>query len=118
MEPLIRMLNITKEFPGVKALDNISFVILPGEVHVLIGENGASEEPLDHRTLPQRPTPIHRDTALLCHYMTRKTPDGIEIILWDTVSDFRQKILTAQQCGVQGILTLYPEIVCLPEDPE
>ncbi len=46
MEPLIKMVGITKEFPGVRALDHISFDILPGEVHVLIGENGAGKSTL------------------------------------------------------------------------
>jgi len=35
--PLVRLLNITKTFPGVKALDQVNFDLYPGEVHVLLG---------------------------------------------------------------------------------
>ena len=40
-ETVLRMKGICKSFPGVKALDNISFDLKKGEVHVLLGENGA-----------------------------------------------------------------------------
>ena len=42
----IEFFNIEKEFPGVKALDNISFGIEKGEIHALVGENGAGKTTL------------------------------------------------------------------------
>ena len=37
------MKNITKTFPGVKALDNVNLQVEEGEIHALVGENGAGK---------------------------------------------------------------------------
>lgn len=44
--PILEMRNITKEFPGVKALSNVSFSVARGEIHCLVGENGAGKSTL------------------------------------------------------------------------
>lgn len=43
---ILEMQQITKEFPGVKALDNVNFQVRRGEIHCLIGENGAGKSTL------------------------------------------------------------------------
>lgn len=45
-ECLLEMLNITKEFPGVKALNDVNFQVRSGEIHALVGENGAGKSTL------------------------------------------------------------------------
>lgn len=44
--PILEMKNITKTFPGVKALSNVSFQVAAGEIHCLVGENGAGKSTL------------------------------------------------------------------------
>ena len=41
--PLVELKHISKSFPGVKVLEDISVAFYPGKVHVLLGENGAGK---------------------------------------------------------------------------
>jgi putative multiple sugar transport system ATP-binding protein len=46
MQPILEMRNITKTFPGVKALTDVNLNVLPAEIHAVVGENGAGKSTL------------------------------------------------------------------------
>ncbi len=46
MQPMLEMRDITKTFPGVKALTNVNLSVMPGEIHGVVGENGAGKSTL------------------------------------------------------------------------
>jgi len=46
--PRLSAHNIVKTFPGVTAVDDVTFEVLPGEIHAMVGENGAGKSTLMH----------------------------------------------------------------------
>ena len=46
MQPILEMRDITKTFPGVKALSNVNLAVMPAEIHAVVGENGAGKSTL------------------------------------------------------------------------
>ena len=46
MKPILEMRSITKEFPGVIALDDVNLTVKTGDIHAICGENGAGKSTL------------------------------------------------------------------------
>ncbi|MCD8350234.1 MAG: sugar ABC transporter ATP-binding protein [Planctomycetaceae bacterium] len=67
--PLLRMVNIVKNFPGVKALKGVDLDVVAGEVHALMGENGAGKS-----TLMKCLIGIHPQTSGDIYFQGRKLP--------------------------------------------
>ncbi len=93
--PLLEMQNITKEFPGVKALSNVSFGVSAGEIHCLVGENGAGKSTL---------------MKVLSGVYPHGTYSG-EIIFEGQV----QKFQTIRDSEHAGIAIIYQELALVPE---
>ncbi len=91
-DPLLRLESITKTFPGVKALDGVSFGIGRGEVHALIGENGAGKSTLMHIL-----GGVYR-------------PDSGKMFLEGGETVFRN----AREAQVRGIRVVYQELSIAP----
>ena len=91
---ILELKGITKIFPGVKALDRVSFQLKAGEIHALMGENGAGKS-----TFIKVITGVHR------------AEEG-EMYLDGRRVDFRSP-LDAQNAGIAAIyqhVTSYPHL--------
>ncbi|MHA3976725.1 sugar ABC transporter ATP-binding protein [Halovulum sp. GXIMD14794] len=92
-EPVLRLSGITKTFPGVKALDQVSLELYPGQVTALVGENGAGKS-----TIVKVLTGIYQ-------------PDGGEIRIEGAATRFP----TAQHATAAGITAIHQETVLFDE---
>ena len=89
----LRVSNIDKSFPGVKALNHVNFAVRKGTVHVLCGENGAGKS-----TLMKVINGIHR-------------PDSGEILIDEKVVETKNPI----QARSLGISMIFQELNYMPE---
>ena len=92
---ILEMKQITKEFPGVKALDNVNFKVKRGEIHCLVGENGAGKSTL---------------MKVLSGVYPHGTYSG-EIIYNGEIQNFK-KIADSEE---KGIVIIYQELALIPE---
>lgn len=92
-EYVLELKGITKTFPGVKALDDVYFKLRPGEIHALMGENGAGKS-----TFIKVITGVH-------------APDGGEMLLNGHRVNFRNPT----EAKKAGIAAIYQHVTCYPD---
>jgi ABC-type sugar transport system ATPase subunit len=93
MPPLLKLENISKSFPGVRALDQVRFDVQAGEVHALLGENGAGKS-----TLIKIVSGVYQ-------------PDSGTI----TVDGGSVRFTSPTDAQHAGIATIYQELLLFPE---
>lgn len=82
---LLEMKNITKTFPGVKALDNVNLQVEEGEIHALVGENGAGKSTLMKVLSGIHPFGSYEGEILydgkLCQFQNIKDSENLGIVI-------------------------------------
>ncbi|MEA4906492.1 MAG: ATP-binding cassette domain-containing protein [Anaerolineaceae bacterium] len=90
--PLWELKDISKAFPGVQALDHVSFALYPGQVHALLGENGSGKS-----TLAKCLSGVH-------------PPDGGQMLYQGQAVTFADPV----QARAGGVATIYQEFSLIP----
>jgi len=91
-EPVLEVVEVSKDFLGTRALDRVSFAVRPGEVHALVGENGAGKS-----TLIKVLTGVYRPDGGVLRHRGRPVVFGTPV--------------AAQHAGIS---TIYQEVNLVP----
>jgi D-xylose transport system ATP-binding protein len=94
-EYILRMQGITKDFPGVRALDNVTFDVRTGEIHALVGENGAGKSTLMKILSAVYPAGTYQGKIII---------DGKE-----------QSFKTIKESEASGIAIIYQELMLIKQ---
>src|ERR1700733_3576225 len=92
LKPILEVRQVTKSFPGVKALKGVNLTIYPGEIHALVGENGAGK------------------STLMKILAGAQRPDGGEILL----NGAPVHLATPHEARAAGIGIIYQELTVAP----
>src|SRR6187551_3196397 len=92
---LLEMHSITKEFPGVKALDDVNLTVKTGEIHAICGENGAGKSTL---------------MKVLSGVYPHGSYEG-DIVFEGEVVEFKD----IRQSEAAGIVIIHQELALIPE---
>ena len=95
MENILELRNISKSFPGVQALEGINFELKQGEIHSLMGENGAGKS-----TFIKIITGVYK-------------PDTGEVLRY--ILDKPVSIKNPLQAQAAGIAAIYQHVTCFPD---
>src|SRR3990172_4101983 len=93
---ILEFKNVTKKFPGITALDDVSFTIKRGEIHGICGENGAGKSTLMKILAGVYPWKSYEGQVIY---------NGNELKLADRA---------IQQAGQEGIAIVYQELTLVP----
>ena len=107
-EYILQMKGITKDYPGVRALDDVNLEVKRGEVHALVGENGAGQSTLI-KILMDEPSPAltEREIKSLFDLIKKLKSESVSIIyishridevfqIADRVTVSKKELLTPQ----------------------
>ncbi len=113
-KPLLSLKNINMTFGGVRALKNVSFDVLPGEVHCLAGENGCGKSTLIKVITgvykPAEGAVIEYDGQTYSHMSPVTAQAGGIQVIWQDLALFPE-MTVAENIAFQTVIGRWPRLV-------